>query len=507
VSGSGLAPANAADFGGALPGGTLNFAPGVTSQTLTINVSGDLVVEADEGFTVTLANVSGSGASLGTSAATGTIQNDDLLPPPSVTKVFVRGSGWASTFVNGLDASGLGYPIPVGSSHQLDSLPWTALNQVIIKFSENVKVEQDDLVLKGATVTEYAFSGFVYDSVNYTATWTVSGNLGPDKLLIDLDGDGVDPVMGRDSGLILDGEWTDSSSVFPSGNAIAGGDFEFRFDVLPGDVNNSGVVLSNDVILVRNKQFQFVGSPTYSFFLDVDGSGTILSNDVVLVRNRQFTSLPSGPAPTGIPSPGTSMLLSLVSSLEASSVASQQATNDILQTTPTIAIAASPATASDEYATTPISDADSLTTVGVVAASTTTTPANAASAASPITSSTDPDAAVESVSADAVSRVAALESVLDELTIALPVVRTQSIHRLVVNQIGVRTVESGAHDEAVSELVAESSMANHESEWLKQLAASHGTARLVREEPRMTRDQGLLEFLGQNRKVRRDRRA
>jgi len=50
VTGNG---ANAADFGGALPAGTLNFAAGETSQTVTVNVSGDTVVEPNEGFTMT----------------------------------------------------------------------------------------------------------------------------------------------------------------------------------------------------------------------------------------------------------------------------------------------------------------------------------------------------------------------------------------------------------------------------------------------------------------------
>ncbi|MFM7559843.1 Calx-beta domain-containing protein [Cylindrospermopsis raciborskii] len=34
----------------------MNFAAGETSQTITVNVSGDTMVESDEGFTVTLSN-------------------------------------------------------------------------------------------------------------------------------------------------------------------------------------------------------------------------------------------------------------------------------------------------------------------------------------------------------------------------------------------------------------------------------------------------------------------
>ncbi len=76
VAGSGSNAANGVDFaGGALPSGWLTFVAGQTSQTLTANVRGDLTVEPDEGFTVTLSDP--VGAALGTATASGVIQNDD----------------------------------------------------------------------------------------------------------------------------------------------------------------------------------------------------------------------------------------------------------------------------------------------------------------------------------------------------------------------------------------------------------------------------------------------
>ena len=55
IAGSGTTPANAADFaGGTLPAGTLSFAPGQASATITIPVAADAAVEANERFAVTL---------------------------------------------------------------------------------------------------------------------------------------------------------------------------------------------------------------------------------------------------------------------------------------------------------------------------------------------------------------------------------------------------------------------------------------------------------------------
>jgi hypothetical protein len=78
--------------------GTLSFAPGETSKTITVNVIGDTTVEPDEVFYVDLSNAvniafdlpkqrepsastARAAVSLGKSRGTGTIRNDDAAPP------------------------------------------------------------------------------------------------------------------------------------------------------------------------------------------------------------------------------------------------------------------------------------------------------------------------------------------------------------------------------------------------------------------------------------------
>ena len=78
VTGRGTNPANAADFGGGLPSGILNFAAGELSKTITINVSGDTMFESDETFTVTLSNPSFA-TIITSSTATGTILDEDAV--------------------------------------------------------------------------------------------------------------------------------------------------------------------------------------------------------------------------------------------------------------------------------------------------------------------------------------------------------------------------------------------------------------------------------------------
>jgi autotransporter-associated beta strand protein len=59
----------------------VTFAPGETSKTATVRVSGNARLENDETFTLSLSNVAGAGASLAVSTATGTVLNDDGTVP------------------------------------------------------------------------------------------------------------------------------------------------------------------------------------------------------------------------------------------------------------------------------------------------------------------------------------------------------------------------------------------------------------------------------------------
>ena len=65
--------------------GTITFAAGETSKTITVPITGDTTVEANETFTVSLSGA--SGASIADGSATGTIVNNDVAPPPPTLSV------------------------------------------------------------------------------------------------------------------------------------------------------------------------------------------------------------------------------------------------------------------------------------------------------------------------------------------------------------------------------------------------------------------------------------
>ena len=85
-----LGTAAANDFGAAFTAtGTVNFAAGATTAEVRLPVQGDTAFEGDESFTVTLSAPTG-GATLADAVATGTITNDDAVPPAPTANVFIN---------------------------------------------------------------------------------------------------------------------------------------------------------------------------------------------------------------------------------------------------------------------------------------------------------------------------------------------------------------------------------------------------------------------------------
>jgi len=214
------------------------------------------------------------------------------MTPPVVSELLVAGTTWTPAFLSHLSSAGLGdggFSV-LGGAAQAGSVPWSNVNQVKVRFSEDVQVASGDLALRGINAPGgITVSDFSYDADSFTATWTFANPLAVDKWVFDVS-DAIEDLAGNR----LDGDWLNTADLFPSGDGTPGHDFKFQANVVRGDANRSGVVLGDDVILVRNAQFRDTTHPQYSPFLDLNGSGTILGDDVILARNAQFTTVPAG---------------------------------------------------------------------------------------------------------------------------------------------------------------------------------------------------------------------
>ena len=100
VVGTGVAPVDAADFGGTLPAGTVAFAPGETEREIVLLVSGDTDLEPDERFEVRLSAPS-AGTEIAKDEAVGLIRNDEpvaVFDIAAVDAVRAEGDAGASAF-------------------------------------------------------------------------------------------------------------------------------------------------------------------------------------------------------------------------------------------------------------------------------------------------------------------------------------------------------------------------------------------------------------------------
>ena len=228
------------------------------------------------------------------------------IPGPVVTNVLVGSTSWSSTFLSHLasfDSRNVGgYSLPVGSGSQLATSPWGSINQIKVVFSENVTVHQADLLLSGVNTTAYNVGGgsFSYDSSTFTATWTLPQTIRLDKLLLQLNADGSNPIEDS-AGNRLDGEWTNpasttqsSSSTYPSGDGTRGGDFLFRFNVLPGDATQNGTIDGYDLakLLANYSQSGKIWTDG-----DFTGDGTIDGYDLAVLLANYDKTLPSAETP------------------------------------------------------------------------------------------------------------------------------------------------------------------------------------------------------------------
>lgn len=223
-----------------------------------------------------------------------------LTGAPTVVDFQVGSTAWTSDFVNYLYTHSVGdggYRVPTGSSSQVKSLPWSNIDKLSVTFSEDVNVLENHLSLTGVSVASVSFSHFEYDPRSFTATWTLSAALPKNSYRFEIDGDGMSPV--RDlAGNALDGEWTTSTTSYPSGNGTSGGDFAFDFRVLPGDFNQSTSVDTWDYFASTSRNGLTTSSSSYSPFADIDGSGSHTTADSTNIQGRIGNGYPVG-SPVG----------------------------------------------------------------------------------------------------------------------------------------------------------------------------------------------------------------
>lgn len=191
---------------------------------------------------------------------------------------------------------GASYSLPAGSE-QLDPIPLIGIDQIAVVFDRAWDVGPKALHLRGVSTPSYSmveslFSAAPGSGGTFVATWTMPSPLNIDRLLATVRANTTGDVR-------LDGEWTNPSGgqggdVFPSGDGQPGGDFTFRFDMLPGDATGNGFVDAADIAMLVGEGFVSSTQSAYRERFDLDGNAQVNYLDAILARNRFGTFLPSG---------------------------------------------------------------------------------------------------------------------------------------------------------------------------------------------------------------------
>ncbi len=159
VVGSGLNEADEDDFGGSFPSGTISFAPGETSQVITVTTTGDTDIESNETFAVILGSVNGN-TDMTTASAEGSIVADDIAISITAEQTLVVEGSSPNTQILQFTVSRSG---DVGSPVSVD---WTASGLSAADFAAGTTLSGNvdfasgetsktiNLVLKGENIME-----------------------------------------------------------------------------------------------------------------------------------------------------------------------------------------------------------------------------------------------------------------------------------------------------------------------------------------------------------------
>ncbi len=298
--------------------GTLTFAPGVTSQQVTVAVAGDTAVEPNETLNVTLSNP--TGATIADGSAIGTITNDDSQTTTGPSVDYAVTDRWADGFTASMTVkagpSALnGWTVEFDSPAQITNI-WnaeiasrTGTHYVVRNASWNSQVGAGQ-----STSFGFQASGTSTAVTNLTVNGTpVSQPAAPSIAIADASvAEGNSGTKNATFTVSLSSASTSPVTVgysTASGTAIAGQDFTALSGTLtfaPGVTSQQvNVAVTGDTTVEPNETFTVtLSNPTGATIADGSATGTITNDDTPTttpgVSISDASALESDPGTGGI---------------------------------------------------------------------------------------------------------------------------------------------------------------------------------------------------------------
>ena len=159
LAGVGSSPSSPDDFSGATSG-IVNFSPGVTQQTIQINIIGDTTFEPNEQFTVTLSSPS-SGLSMGQASATTTILDDDddySFDSSTTGVVTVNGSASTGVINFAADADALKISLVANTSYLFSQNSTSSVDPYLYLYDSNFSLLDSNDDANGTLNSQIAYT-------------------------------------------------------------------------------------------------------------------------------------------------------------------------------------------------------------------------------------------------------------------------------------------------------------------------------------------------------------
>ena len=269
--------------------GTLNFAAGDTSETISVLISDDSLDELDEGFSVALS--SAVNANISDSLGVGTITDNDSAPNLSIADVTVDEGDGTATFTVSLDAASgqdVGFVYQTSDGTALDGSDYTNSNGPASIVAGNtsttftVPITDDALDEADETFTVDLSSVSNATVSDGSATATITDNDAAPGILIG--GNRVDEGDGSVTLTVsLDAISTQTVSVVAAtsdSTAEAGSDYTANSETItfaPGEqVKSFTVAILDDVLDEPQEEF-------FSVTLSSPTNGTIFSGSAAVI--------------------------------------------------------------------------------------------------------------------------------------------------------------------------------------------------------------------------------
>ena len=220
---------------------------GATSTTYSFTAA---LADTGKQFRAVFTSTAGSAV---TSAATLTVN------AAQVSRVDVQ---WGTAGTATLSDAVGGRLLPTGRANDI---PWLNINRITVTFNHAVtSLSPSDITVGGISVSNYGPVTVAPVSGTNGTAWIITlakAIADPDRVTVTL-----------------------SNSQMST--------YQRRLDVLPGDVNDDGIVNAQDVTVVRNQVLGLIPPTIPLTFMDIDGNGFIDSTDLTLVASRNGKKLP-----------------------------------------------------------------------------------------------------------------------------------------------------------------------------------------------------------------------